>query len=194
MAEVIDAEGPTIVFCRTRHGADKVAKKLSAVRCAVGADPRWAVAGEARPGARRLHAGPVHALIATDVAARGIHVDDVACVVHFDPPEDAKAYVHRSGRTARKGATGVVVSFVLPDQVRASLGLQRELGWSSRTTSHDAALAPGRQRQRPRPAGVAGRWWQREGSTEREWPVQGPCGGAARLPRPAAGRRRGRSR
>jgi len=72
--------------------------------------------------------GNVHALIATDVAARGIHVDDVACVVHFDPPEDAKTYVHRSGRTARKGATGVVVSFVLPDQVRSSLGLQRELG------------------------------------------------------------------
>ncbi len=72
--------------------------------------------------------GKVHALVATDVAARGIHVDDVACVLHFDPPTDAKTYVHRSGRTARKGATGVVVSFVAADQVRASRQLQRELG------------------------------------------------------------------
>ncbi len=86
--------------------------------------------------------GRVHALVATDVAARGIHVDDVACVVHYDPPEDAKAYVHRSGRTARKGATGVVVSFVLPDQVRSSLSLQRELG----LVEPDRATAP---RSRP---------------------------------------------
>jgi superfamily II DNA/RNA helicase len=70
----------------------------------------------------------VQALIATDVAARGIHVNDVACVLHFDPPADAKTYVHRSGRTARKGASGVVVSFVAADQVRESRKLQRELG------------------------------------------------------------------
>ena len=61
-------------------------------------------------------------LVATDVAARGIHVDDVACVLHFDPPTDAKTSVHRSGRTARKGASGVVVSFLAADQVRARIG------------------------------------------------------------------------
>ena len=70
----------------------------------------------------------MHALVATDVAARGIHVDDVACVLHFDPPTDAKTYVHRSGRTARKGASGVVVSFVAADQLRDSRKMQRELG------------------------------------------------------------------
>ncbi len=127
-AEVIEEEGPTIVFCRTRHGADKVAKKLS-----IGGVQAAPIHGGLSQAKRDraladFTRGRVHALVATDVAARGIHVDDVACVVHFDPPEDAKAYVHRSGRTARKGATGVVVSFVLPDQVRSSLSLQRELG------------------------------------------------------------------
>jgi superfamily II DNA/RNA helicase len=71
----------------------------------------------------------VQALVATDVAARGIHVDDVACVVHFDPPTDAKDYLHRSGRTGRAGATGVVVSLVTQDddakvrKLKSALGL-----------------------------------------------------------------------
>ena len=60
--------------------------------------------------------GRVDALIATDVAARGIHVDEVACVVHYDPPHDAKDYTHRSGRTARAGARGTVVSLIGRDQ------------------------------------------------------------------------------
>lgn len=128
-AEVIGTEGPTIVFCRTRHGADKVAKKLS--QSGVESAPIHGGLSQAKRdrALADFARGRVHALIATDVAARGIHVDDVACVVHFDPPEDAKAYVHRSGRTARKGATGVVISFVLPDQIRSSLSLQRELGF-----------------------------------------------------------------
>jgi cold shock CspA family protein len=66
--------------------------------------------------------------VATDVAARGIHVDGVACVVHFDPPADFKDYTHRSGRTARAGADGHVVSLVLPEQRRGVARLQRELG------------------------------------------------------------------
>ena len=72
--------------------------------------------------------GDVEALVATDVAARGIHVDGVACVVHFDPPNDAKDYTHRSGRTARAGASGIVVSLVLHDQVRSTRQLQSTLG------------------------------------------------------------------
>jgi superfamily II DNA/RNA helicase len=127
-AEVIGAEGSTIVFCRTRHGADKVARKL--VNAGV---PAASIHGGLSQNQRdralaSFTKGSVQALIATDVAARGIHVNDVACVVHFDPPADAKTYVHRSGRTARKGASGVVVSFVGPDQVRDSRKLQRELG------------------------------------------------------------------
>jgi superfamily II DNA/RNA helicase len=127
-AEVIGAEGSTIVFCRTRHGADKVAKKLAQAGV-----PSASIHGGLSQNQRdralaSFTRGSIQALIATDVAARGIHVNDVACVLHFDPPTDAKTYVHRSGRTARKGASGVVVSFVAADQMRDSRKLQRELG------------------------------------------------------------------
>ena len=67
-------------------------------------------------------------LVATDVAARGIHVDDVDVVVHYDPPEEHKSYVHRSGRTARAGNEGIVVTFVLWDQELEVEKLQRRLG------------------------------------------------------------------
>ena len=72
--------------------------------------------------------GTVDALVATDVAARGIHVDDVACVVHFDLPNDSKDYMHRSGRTARAGEAGTVVSFVGSQQARDAAQLQQALG------------------------------------------------------------------
>jgi superfamily II DNA/RNA helicase len=68
---------------------------------------------------RALHEGRIEALVATDVAARGIHVDDLACVVHFDAPEDQETYVHRSGRTGRAGSSGVVLNFVDAGDVRS---------------------------------------------------------------------------
>src|SRR5205823_10130002 len=71
--------------------------------------------------------GKVQALVATDVAARGIHVDDVGCVVHFDPPGGEKDYVHRSGRTGRAGAAGIVVSLVSVDQGPDVRSMQRKL-------------------------------------------------------------------
>ena len=70
----------------------------------------------------------MQALVATDVAARGIHVDDVACVVHFDPPADEKDYVHRSGRTGRAGAAGLVVSLVDAAAEKDTRALQKALG------------------------------------------------------------------
>ena len=116
-AGIVAAASPTIIFCKTRHGVDRLARHLEhrglpvapihGGRSQVQRDR--ALSGFAR--------GQVRALVATDVAARGIHVDGVACVVHFDPPTDAKDYMHRSGRTARVGASGVVVSLVSPDQV-----------------------------------------------------------------------------
>jgi superfamily II DNA/RNA helicase/cold shock CspA family protein len=127
-AEVVAAVGPTIVFCRTKHGADALAKKLEqrGVRSA-------AIHGNRTQGQREralaaFAAGKVRALVATDVAARGIHVDAVACVIHFDPPADFKDYTHRSGRTARAGADGIVVSLVVPDQKGLVARFQRELG------------------------------------------------------------------
>ena len=77
-------------------------------------------------------AGKLPVLVATDVAARGIHVDDIDVVVHYDPPEDHKAYLHRSGRTARAGEAGVVVTLVLWDQ-ELEVRLQKRLGLSSRS-------------------------------------------------------------
>ncbi|MGI9584625.1 MAG: helicase-related protein, partial [Acidimicrobiia bacterium] len=85
------------------------------------------------------------ALIATDVAARGIHIDAVASVVHFDPPADHKDYVHRSGRTARAGASGTVVSLVTSEQRRTVQKLQRELDLDvpiSRPTHNPVPRAP----------------------------------------------------
>ena len=127
-AEIVAAAGPTIVFCRTKHGADALAKKLEqrGVRSA-------AIHGNRTQGQREralaaFANGKVSALVATDVAARGIHVDAVACVVHFDPPADFKDYTHRSGRTARAGADGIVVSLVSPDQKGLTARFQRELG------------------------------------------------------------------
>jgi len=136
-AEVVNAAGPTIVFSRTKHGADRIARQLEqrGIRAA-------AIHGD-RSQKQREKAldsfvrGAVDALVATDVAARGIHVDGVNAVVHFDPSADPKDYVHRSGRTARAGATGVVVSFVTPDKTGAVKKLQRELGVPIGTTEAD---------------------------------------------------------
>ncbi len=126
-ADIIRAAGPTIVFCRTRRRADRVARDIadSGLRTAAIHGDRSQKQREQALNA--FSAGKVAALVATDVAARGIHVDDVACVVHFDPPADAKDYTHRSGRTARAGATGMVVSLVGRDQARAVEKLQRSL-------------------------------------------------------------------
>lgn len=127
-ADVIGDAGPTVVFTRTRHGADRVAQQLGRAGVRAAAIHGGRSQGQRDRALRDFSKGDVQALIATDVAARGIHVDAVACVVHFDPPEDAKTYVHRSGRTARAGATGLVVSLVQRDQVKAVSRMAKELG------------------------------------------------------------------
>ncbi len=115
-AEIAVRPARTLFFVRTKHGADRLAKQLTTR----GVDAA-AIHGNLNQN-QRLRAldsfasGRTRVLVATDVAARGIHVDDVDLVVHFDPPNDHKDYLHRSGRTARAGATGTVISFVEPDQ------------------------------------------------------------------------------
>jgi superfamily II DNA/RNA helicase len=114
------------VFVRTKHGADRLAKQLTKL----GAEAA-AIHGNLGQGARQralagFAAGHPRVLVATDVAARGIHVDDVDLVVHFDPPQDSKDYLHRSGRTARAGASGTVLSFVLPAERRSVERLHRD--------------------------------------------------------------------
>jgi superfamily II DNA/RNA helicase len=134
-AEVISSSMPAIVFTRTRSGAERVARQLK--RAGVNTESIHGGRSQAQRS-RALAAfaqGRVSALVATDVAARGIHVDKVASVIHFDLPADPKDYLHRSGRTARAGADGVVVSFVLPDQRRQLSALQRSVGLAQHT--HD---------------------------------------------------------
>jgi superfamily II DNA/RNA helicase len=164
-AELVRTHGSTIVFTRTRHGAERLAKQLKTA----GVDAA-AIHGGLSQGKRdRALAGfkndKVEALIATDVAARGIHVDAVACVVHFDPPADAKTYVHRAGRTARAGATGTVVSFVARDQRKASRKLRQELGLMPVSSEGDARPAGNRGRPPRHGARGARRNTRNEGRT-----------------------------
>ena len=81
-----------------------------------------------------FHSGKATTLVATDIAARGIHVDDVALVVHADPPVEHKAYLHRSGRTARAGAEGTVITLMTDEQVRDVRDLTRLAGIKPTTT------------------------------------------------------------
>jgi superfamily II DNA/RNA helicase len=117
-AEIAGRPGRTLFFVRTKHGADRLAQQLS--RAGVDAA---AIHGDRNQNQRQraldaFAAGHPRVLVATDVAARGIHVDDVDLVVQFDPPNDHKDYLHRSGRTARAGATGMVIALVERGQVR----------------------------------------------------------------------------
>jgi superfamily II DNA/RNA helicase len=139
-ADVVRRCGPTVVFCRTRHGADRVAKQLGKVGVkAVAIHGRRTQAQRDRALASFVK-GRVPVLVATDVAARGIHVDGVACVVHYDPPGDAKDYVHRSGRTGRAGAEGVVVSLISKeDGDRPVRTMLRQLGRPERIGDVDMA-------------------------------------------------------
>jgi superfamily II DNA/RNA helicase len=127
-ATLINQHGSTIVFTRTRHGADRLVKQLAAAGVSATAIHGGRSQSQRDRALQSFKQGDVDALIATDVAARGIHVDGVACVVHFDLAEDAKAYLHRSGRTGRAGASGVVVTLVSDGLVRDVKRLQREVG------------------------------------------------------------------
>ncbi len=136
-AGVIDRCGSTIVFTRTRHGADRLAKQLG--KLGVSAQPIHGGRSQSQRD-RALDAfkqGKADALIATDVAARGIHVNGVSAVIHYDPPADGATYHHRSGRTTRAGATGIVVSFVEPGTSKDVKKLQRDVGIQVDVTDPD---------------------------------------------------------
>jgi superfamily II DNA/RNA helicase len=156
LAAMLRDGGRTIVFCRTRHGVDRLVKHLerAGVR-AVGIHGGHAQSRRARALGDFTH-GRVQVLVATDVAARGIHVDGIEHVVHYDVASDAKTYIHRSGRTARAGASGAVVSFVGGDEVKQVASLRRELGLvdtaSSASHGHGRSTARNRRRRSAAPA------------------------------------------
>ena len=124
-AELAARPGRVLLFVRTKHGAARLARQLDRAGVRAGA-LHGNLAQSARTRAlAAFTAGTVPVLVATDIAARGIHVDGIDLVVHFDPPAEPKAYLHRSGRTARAGATGTVVTLVLPEQATEVANLHR---------------------------------------------------------------------
>ena len=151
-AELVSHHGSSIVFCRTKRGADRLARQLAKHGVSAAA-----IHGDRNQSQRTralddFSGGKVQALVATDVAARGIHVDDVACVIHYDPPGDDATYVHRSGRTGRAGNTGVVISLILDAEQRkeaakrfAAIGVRPTVGGKTpaRRSAAPAAVADG---------------------------------------------------
>ncbi|KLR60387.1 DNA/RNA helicase, superfamily II [Actinobacteria bacterium IMCC26207] len=127
-ATIAVASGRTMIFSNTKHGADRLADKLDDLGVSA-----QAIHGDLRQNMREkalsnFSAGKLQVLVATDVAARGIHVDEVDVVIHYDPPSDHKNYLHRSGRTARAGEDGLVVSLVLWNQELEVKRIQKRLG------------------------------------------------------------------
>ncbi len=158
LIDLASAPGRTVVFTRTKHGAKALARQLNSSGV-----PTVDLHGNLSQNARTrnmemFHSGRATTLVATDIAARGIHVDDVALVVHADPPTEHKAYLHRSGRTARAGAAGTVVTIMTKEQVGDVRALARAAGIKPTTTTIDGPghpvltlLAPG---ERTLPGGL----------------------------------------
>ncbi|MCW2752934.1 MAG: box helicase [Marmoricola sp.] len=150
LVDLTSAPGRTVIFTRTKHGAKALTRQLNARGV-----PAVELHGNLGQNARTrnmdaFHSGKATTLVATDIAARGIHVDDVALVIHADPPAEHKAYLHRSGRTARAGAAGTVITLMTDQQVRDVRDLTRAAGITPTTTkvsgpNHEflRVLAPG---------------------------------------------------
>jgi superfamily II DNA/RNA helicase len=144
VAAIVGSVKRTMVFCNTKRACDRLANDLD--RLGVAAQ---AIHGDLRQRQREkalgdFSKGRIQALVATDVAARGIHVDDVDVVIHFNPPDDHKTYLHRSGRTARAGGSGVAVTLVLWNEELEVKRMQKRLALDIPIVemfSNDARLA-----------------------------------------------------
>ena len=134
LARIIPNAERTIVFTRTRHGADRLAKQLGRTGIKAVAMHGGRNQNQRTRALKAFSRGNVHALVATDVAARGIHVEDVDLVVHYDIAGDHKDYVHRSGRTGRAGAAGTVITLVGSGQDREVRKIQRDAGMNAPIT------------------------------------------------------------
>ncbi|BBY49221.1 RNA helicase [Mycolicibacterium arabiense] len=142
LTDLAASPGQTIVFARTKYGAKGLARKLNSAGV-----PAVELHGNLSQNARTRNLaafsdGTAAVMVATDIAARGIHVDDVNLVVHADPPVEHKAYLHRSGRTARAGADGTVVTLMLDDQVSDVRSLTRKAGVNATVTKFRGGTHP----------------------------------------------------
>ena len=154
-----DGRGRTVVFVRTKRGADRLAKKLAARDIRVAAMHGNKSQSQREKALARFEDGRIDTLVATDVAARGIDVTDVTHVINFDAPAAKEDYVHRVGRTARAGASGIGITFVMGDQVRDVVKFAGQLGLHSEL--EDAGLKTEQRDHTPRgsrhPRGNGGR-------------------------------------
>ncbi|MGW7204267.1 DEAD/DEAH box helicase [Streptomyces sp. NPDC054837] len=132
--EIAARDGRVIMFIDSKHGADRLAKKLLAVGVRAAALHGGKSQSQRNRALAQFKDGHITALVATNVAARGIHVDDLDLVVNVDPPVDHKDYLHRGGRTARAGESGTVVTLVLPHQRRDMTRLMTDAGITPTTT------------------------------------------------------------
>jgi superfamily II DNA/RNA helicase len=148
ISELRDTErGRTLVFVRTKHGADRLVRRLTKQRLDAVAMHGNKTQNQRQRALARFERGEVDTLVATDVAARGIDVQDITHVINFDAPGDRDAYVHRVGRTGRAGRDGAGISFVLPDQVRDMRKIATSLGLAS---EFDRERPAGRAHEEPR--------------------------------------------
>lgn len=127
-AYITDKCGRSIIFCKTRAGVNRLGKQMDELGSSNTTLHGGMNQNQRDRSMRKFSTGRARVLIATDVASRGIDVDDVGCVIHYDPPENGKAYKHRSGRTARAGSTGTVVSLVQKSQNRQYRRIQSQVG------------------------------------------------------------------
>jgi len=151
-ASIAARQGRTMMFARTQMGVDRLAEQLAAVGVRAGALHGGKTQRVRTRTLAEFKEGRTNVLVATDVAARGIHVDGVSLVLHVDPPKDPKDYLHRAGRTARAGESGAVATLVLPKQRRSTLAMLQKAGVEpaeTRVRSGDAALAEVTGAQQP---------------------------------------------
>ncbi len=187
IAQIAARDGHTIIFTRTKHGADKLAKRIAAQGVPVGALHGGKTQAARSRTLREFKAGTIRTLVATNVAARGIHVDGISLVVHFDAPTDPKDYLHRAGRTARAGERGTVVTMTAPRQQRTVKHLTdrcdvQPLVTRIRPSSADLATITGAREPSGRP------WFPAT------TPEKGSHSSARRHQRRSGGQRRGKRR
>ncbi|HEX2774417.1 MAG TPA: DEAD/DEAH box helicase [Micromonosporaceae bacterium] len=143
-ASIAARTGRTMMFARTQLGVDRLVEQLAAVGVRAGALHGGKTQQARTRTLAQFREGRTNVLVATDVAARGIHVDGVDLVVHIDPPKDSKGYLHRAGRTARAGSSGAVATLVLPKQRKSTVAMLAKAGVepaATRVRAGDAALA-----------------------------------------------------
>ena len=194
--DIVRRVGPALVFTRTKHGADRLARQLATDGIATAAIHGNRSQNQRERALARFRDGQVTTLVATDVAARGIHVDDIGVVVHYDLPGSDKDYIHRSGRTGRAGATGLVVSLVdgTQGQERASIQRSLELPQGLDTIDFDVLTDADHEPQRSGTAKATAERERRSASGDANGGSTGGSNGGAHRPRGEAAPGGGRSR